>query len=822
MADATAKDDPDSPPLPLPRRSASAPAARWAVAAAGCGAAAAQVVLLRELMVASAGNELSLGGALSSWLLWSALGAWLGGRHLGRRGRRPAAAERAGPDVVAGFQHMALASAAATLAGLLLSRALLHMLRLAGDGALVQARLVPPPGGVLSLPQVLVLCAVAIGLPAVCFGAQFAAGCRLLASSERPAAATAAEVAPAGRSEPGGPDAHAGASHAYVLDSLGHLAGGAALSMVVLTRVAPGWLVAAGVLLALGAAAALRPRPAFLGAAVALVLAAAAGQEIAGFAWGERLRWQPYALKNSRYGPVGNVAVLEQAGGELSFFSNGVQAFETAEAYAGEQWVHLALVAHPSPRRVLLVGGGPRCLGEVLAHGATEVNYVEVDRELIAAARAYAPTLAQRSLDRVHVHFGDGRRWVRRLAGEPRSDVAYDVVLIALPAPSTALLNRYYTEEWFRALRALLAPEGIVAFQALSANEYLGPHLAAYDACLLRTAEASGLKARALPGDTMTVIAWDPRWAQTNILAHPAQVLARLRGRGLPAQRLAAAFYDALDPSRQERLRARLDQVPPLPVNRDLHPVCYYYAQVLWASWFGSLTADVLARAQSLRPVHCLALLGLAAAVFVVICAGSRRPGPRAAAMSMLLAGGVGMALEVTLLLALQTLSGVVYGLVGYAIGAQMAGLALGAWLGRRASATARRAGWTLCWSQIALGAVAAGACSGGVLLSAGVGLAWNAAAAVLPLLMAATGVLVGLQFPAAVRLASGAQPQVSGATALYAADLVGACVGALVASLVVVPLLGMLTSLGLAGVAAVVPLPAAIVALRRVRAGPT
>jgi len=190
--------------------------------------------------------------------------------------------------------------------------------------------------------------------------------------------------------------------------------------------------------------------------------------------------------------------------------------------------------------------------------------------------------------------------------------------------------------------------------------------------------------------------------------------------------------------------------------------------------------------------------------------------------MSMLLAGGVGMALEVTLLLALQTLSGVVYGLVGYAIGAQMAGLALGAWLGRRASATARRAGWTLCWSQIALGAVAAGACSGGVLLSAGVGLAWNAAAAVLPLLMAATGVLVGLQFPAAVRLASGAQPQVSGATALYAADLVGACVGALVASLVVVPLLGMLTSLGLAGVAAVVPLPAAIVALRRVRAGPT
>jgi len=102
------------------------------------------------------------------------------------------------------------------------------------------------------------------------------------------------------------------------------------------------------------------------------------------------------------------------------------------------------------------------------------------------------------------------------------------------------------------------------------------------------------------------------------------------------------------------------------------------------------------------------------------------------------------------------------------------------------------------------------------VLLGAGALLAYNMAAALLPVLMAGTGVLVGMQFPTAVRLARGAGGGVSDATALYAADLVGACVGALAASLVVVPLLGMLSSLGLAAAAAVVPLPAVLVALRR------
>ena len=57
--------------------------------AGGCSIAG-QVVLLRELMAAFQGNELSLGGILAAWLLWGALGSWAAG-ILADRSERPSA-----------------------------------------------------------------------------------------------------------------------------------------------------------------------------------------------------------------------------------------------------------------------------------------------------------------------------------------------------------------------------------------------------------------------------------------------------------------------------------------------------------------------------------------------------------------------------------------------------------------------------------------------------------------------------------------------------------------------------------------------------------
>jgi len=48
---------------------------RAALSLIGFTAVIAQVLLMRELMVAFGGNELSLGLMLANWLLWTALGS---------------------------------------------------------------------------------------------------------------------------------------------------------------------------------------------------------------------------------------------------------------------------------------------------------------------------------------------------------------------------------------------------------------------------------------------------------------------------------------------------------------------------------------------------------------------------------------------------------------------------------------------------------------------------------------------------------------------------------------------------------------------------
>ena len=56
----------------------------------GFVALVSQVVLLREMMVACTGNELSMGLVLAGWLLWGGVGSLAGSRLARRRGRKRA------------------------------------------------------------------------------------------------------------------------------------------------------------------------------------------------------------------------------------------------------------------------------------------------------------------------------------------------------------------------------------------------------------------------------------------------------------------------------------------------------------------------------------------------------------------------------------------------------------------------------------------------------------------------------------------------------------------------------------------------------------
>ncbi|KAM9987072.1 hypothetical protein ACTFIY_011478 [Dictyostelium cf. discoideum] len=150
----------------------------------------------------------------------------------------------------------------------------------------------------------------------------------------------------------------------------------------------------------------------------------------------------------------GNVLVLDGV----------IQATERDEFAYQEMITHIPLFSHPSPKRVLVVGGGDGgVLREVVKHPLVEsVTLCEIDKGVIEASRNFLPNMRV-GFDhpKVTLFIGDGMEFMRQRKGE------FDVIITDSSdpiGPAQGLFERAYYE----LLKAALAPGGIVCSQCES------------------------------------------------------------------------------------------------------------------------------------------------------------------------------------------------------------------------------------------------------------------------------------------------------------------------------------------------------------------
>jgi spermidine synthase len=570
-------------------------------------------------------------------------------------------------------------------------------------------------------------------------GALFPLGARLLAQGRR---------APA---------------RAYSLESAGSVLGGAAFTLVVAGRLAPfqlalclvgvSGLVAAGIVL--------RHRPAAVGAAIVGVAALGAAVPVGGALDWTTLRWSWPATVATADSPYGRLLV-ESPGAQRAFYQDGRLLFET-QSTQPQEVAHLPLAAHQDPGRVLLVGGGlDGTLREVLKEPVTRVDYVETDPYLVALARRLLSADATEALDdpRVVLRLADGRQAVRDLEGP------FDVVIVHVPEPSTAEANRFYTTEFFRDLSARLAPDGVLSLGLPSAESYWSRPMRQRNLSIVATLAGVFPHVAVTSGDTSYLL------ASRAPLALDASLLAeRLKQRGIDAPWLnEARLRDLLQLDRSRSLAQGPPDEPEVRQNRDAAPIAYLYELRLWLARVSGPGSFVLSGTAA-RAVVPLLLLLLAAAML-----WRRRPAERLTSAAAV-GGFAVMALEVTLLLGYQSARGSLYREVGLLVAAFMLGLTLGA------RTTVRHTWPGVQTALLALGAVSVAFVP---LLAAGS----KAPASLYVLGGLAAGAAGGAVFGGCSGLATGSVAGTSGQ--LYAADLVGASAGALCASLLLVPVLGM------------------------------
>jgi spermidine synthase len=152
--------------------------------------------------------------------------------------------------------------------------------------------------------------------------------------------------------------------------------------------------------------------------------------------------------------------------GRALFLDGVIQSSQDDEALYHELLVQPALLRHPEPRDVLVLGGGEGAtLREVLVHSAVRsCTMVDIDRELVELSRTHLQAWHRGVFEdpRVRLVAADGRAYVER-------DTAfYDVVIVDLvDMLEKGLAQPLYTRQFYELLKARLRPGAIVAVQGL-------------------------------------------------------------------------------------------------------------------------------------------------------------------------------------------------------------------------------------------------------------------------------------------------------------------------------------------------------------------
>jgi len=155
----------------------------------------------------------------------------------------------------------------------------------------------------------------------------------------------------------------------------------------------------------------------------------------------------------------------------LRLYLNGHQQFQSNIEQAYHDFlVHPAMSLASERRNILILGGGDGlALREILKYpNLSRIVMVDIDPQMTAFARNHAlmRELNKGAMDdpRLEVRNEDAFLFLRQ------GQDLFDVVIVDLPSPTNISLSKLYTVEFYRLLRARLAPKGVGAVQCANVH----------------------------------------------------------------------------------------------------------------------------------------------------------------------------------------------------------------------------------------------------------------------------------------------------------------------------------------------------------------
>jgi spermidine synthase len=388
----------------------------------------------------------------------------------------------------------------------------------------------------------------------------------------------------------------------------------------------------------------------------------------------QKIYWAPFSLIKSKDTPYGKIQILKTEE-QVSLYNDSLHDYSYPDLATSEESVHFALLQNPKARNVLLVGGGAGgALSQLLKYSQVEVDYVELDPDIIRLSLQFLPEKERNVLrnKKIHIFYQDGRAFLKKTAKN------YDMIILNLPEPATAQINRFYTKEFFLEAREKLTDKGVFSFRVPSAENYISPELQNFLSSLYFTLKEAFPFVEVIPGDTNIFLASSqPLHIGFEELSRRIEDL-NLRNSYVSPQLL----FSRLSPLRIEFIKEKVSSGKKT-INRDFSPISYFYNSVLWSTQFKGMERKIFS---FFSQVHFFWLLDLPLILFilllVILC--WRRKRSTFFLLPLAVMGFTTIVVEIVVIISFQTLYGYVYRRIALLLTSFMIGLFLGSFRGKR------------------------------------------------------------------------------------------------------------------------------------------
>ncbi len=410
--------------------------------------------------------------------------------------------------------------------------------------------------------------------------------------------------------------------------------------------------------------------------------------------WTTRERWRSFStlpLVYSVDSKYQNIGVAELSG-QYNVFLNTTFAFAFPNDDDNMVLAANLICQHPEPKRILIIGDALSGLAKfLLKYNISELVSVEIDPAVINTTLKFLPEEDKQILldKRFKILLQDGRKYIDDLikTNEKGKDINFlspnfDIVFIDVPEPSTLLLNRYYSREFFQALSKVMNPGGVVSLRATSSETYTHGIITQYTASVYRTLKSVFPEIVITPGMVNFLFA-----SQTpgSVSDNPQVLGQRYENSRMEPHKLRVVFRSLFPETQTRDMKQTLDSMIDIPLNTDETPIaCLYYNKII--GWYGeSNIAGILEFFEQLKVRDVIFLVLLLFFIRLLIITISRKKQAAGKFLkfhtltSVFSMGMTGLSFELVLLYMFQKDFGNIYYIVGFITAVFMFGLPLGA-----------------------------------------------------------------------------------------------------------------------------------------------